>query len=120
VISPDGSGHGWGCNDIGHRSYGRGQGGETDRTTIIPNTPNTNTQATTSTNFTRLPNGQQSRGSGQTWRNINRQLGRITQVTLAGPAGTVTQTTPLNLGQKAVYQALSIQPPARVTAFDPT
>ena len=34
--------------------------------------------------------------------------------------GTVTQTTPLNLGQKAVYQALSIQPPARVTAFDPT
>ena len=60
------------------------------------------------------------RGSGQTWRNINRQLGRITQVTLAGPAGTVTQTTPLNLGQKAVYQALSIQPPARVTAFDPT
>jgi transposase len=60
------------------------------------------------------------RGSGQTWRNINRQLGRITQVTLAGPAGTVTQTTPLNLGQKAVYQSLSIQPPARVTAFDPT
>jgi hypothetical protein len=27
------------------------------------------------------------RGSGETWRNINRQLGRITQVTLAGPAG---------------------------------
>ena len=36
------------------------------------------------------------RGSGETWRNINRQLGRITQVALAGPAGTVTQTTPLN------------------------
>jgi hypothetical protein len=34
------------------------------------------------------------RGSSQTWRNINRQLGRITQVTLAGPAGTVMQTTP--------------------------
>jgi transposase len=60
------------------------------------------------------------RGSSQTWRNINRQLGRITQVTMAGPAGTVTQTTPLNPDQKAIYQALSIQPPARVTAFDPT
>jgi transposase len=60
------------------------------------------------------------RGSGQTWRNINRQLGRIVQVTLAGPAGTVTQTTPISLDQKAIYQALSIQPPARVTAFAPT
>jgi len=60
------------------------------------------------------------RGSGQTWRNINRQLRRITQVTLAGPAGTVVQTTPLNPEQKAIYQALSIQPPARITAFDPT
>jgi transposase len=58
-------------------------------------------------------------GSGQTWRNINRQLGRITQVTLAGPAGTVTQTTPLNPDQKAIYQALSVQPPARVTTFNP-
>jgi hypothetical protein len=60
------------------------------------------------------------RGSGQTWRNINRQLGRIVQVNLAGPAGTVTQTTPPNPHHKAIYQALSIQPPARVTAFDPT
>jgi hypothetical protein len=60
------------------------------------------------------------RGSGQTWRNINRQLGRITQVTLAGPAGTVAQTTPLTPEQKAIYQALSAQPPARITAFDPT
>jgi hypothetical protein len=60
------------------------------------------------------------RGSGQTWRNINRQLGRISQVTLAGPAGTVVQTTPLNPEHKAIYQALSIRPPARITAFDPT
>jgi transposase len=59
------------------------------------------------------------RGSGLSWRNINRQLGRITQVTLTGPAGTVAQTTPLNPEQKAIYQALSAQPPARVTAFDP-
>ncbi|MFG2045081.1 IS1634 family transposase [Dactylosporangium sp. NPDC048998] len=59
------------------------------------------------------------RSSGQTWRNINRQLGRVTQLTLAGPAGTVTQTTPLTPEQMAIYQTLSIQPPARVTAFDP-
>jgi transposase len=60
------------------------------------------------------------RGSGQTWRTITRQLGRISQVTLAGPAGTVAQTTPISPEQKAIYQALSIQPPARITAFDPT
>jgi transposase len=60
------------------------------------------------------------RGSNQTWRNINRQLGRITQVTLTGPAGTVVQTNPLTAEQKAIYQALSTQPPARITTFDPT
>jgi transposase len=60
------------------------------------------------------------RGSGQTWRNINRQLGRITQVTLTGPAGTVTQTTPLRPEHKTIYQALSVQPPPRVTTFEPT
>jgi transposase len=60
------------------------------------------------------------RGTGQTWRNINRQLGRITQVTLAGPAGTVTQSTPLKPEHKAIYQALHVDLPARVTAFDPT
>jgi transposase len=60
------------------------------------------------------------RASGLSWRNINRQLGRITQVTLAGPAGTVVQTTPLKPDQKAIYQALSVQPPARVSTFDPT
>jgi hypothetical protein len=60
------------------------------------------------------------RGSSQTWRTINRQLGRITQVTLAGPAGTIAQTTPLTAEQKAIYQALSAQPPARITVFDPT
>jgi DNA-binding SARP family transcriptional activator len=59
------------------------------------------------------------RDSGQTWRNINRQLGRISQVTLASPAGTVVQTTPPTAEQEAIYQALSLQPPARVTAFDP-
>ncbi|WP_327003154.1 hypothetical protein OHA72_50075 [Dactylosporangium sp. NBC_01737] len=56
------------------------------------------------------------RCSGQTWRTINRRLGRVAQVTLAGPSGPVTQTTPLGPEQAAIYRALSIQPPARVTA----
>jgi hypothetical protein len=41
-------------------------------------------------------------------------------VTLAGPAGTVTQTTPLKPEHKAIYQPLHVDLPARVTAFDPT
>jgi transposase len=56
----------------------------------------------------------------QTWRNIRRETGRLTQVTLAGQAGTITQTTPLRTGQQAIYQALSITPPPRICAFDPT
>jgi transposase len=60
------------------------------------------------------------RTCGQTWRTIRRETGRLKQVTLAGEAGTITQTTPLRPGQHAIYQALSIQPPPRVSAFDPT
>jgi DDE family transposase len=59
------------------------------------------------------------RSCDQTWRNIRRETARLKQVTLTGPAGTITQTTPLRPGQKAIYQALSITPPPRVTAFDP-
>jgi transposase len=60
------------------------------------------------------------RTSGQTWRQIRRETGRLKQVTLAGPAGTIIQTTPLRPGQKAIYQALSITPPPRVSTFDAT
>ncbi|MCK9921341.1 hypothetical protein MXD61_05420 [Frankia sp. AgPm24] len=60
------------------------------------------------------------RRSEQTWRTIRRQTGRIMQITLAGPAGTVTQTTALSPTQRAIYQHVSVPPPARVTAFDPT
>ena len=60
------------------------------------------------------------RRSEQTWRTIRRQTGRIMQITLTGPAGTVAQTTTLSPAQKAIYQAVSVPPPARVTAFDPT
>jgi hypothetical protein len=60
------------------------------------------------------------RRSAQTWRTIRRQTGRIMQITLTGPAGTVAQTTTLSPTQKAIYQAVSVSPPARVTAFDPS
>lgn len=56
----------------------------------------------------------------QTWRNIRRETSRLKQVTLAGPAGTITQTTPLRTSQQAIYQALSLQPPPRISAFDPS
>ena len=41
------------------------------------------------------------------------------RVTLTGQAGAITQTTPLRSEQKAIYQALSITPPPRITTFDP-
>ena len=60
------------------------------------------------------------RQTGQSWRQIRRETTRLKQVTLAGPAGTIVQTTPLRPGQKAIYQALSVTPPPRVSVFDPT
>jgi transposase len=56
----------------------------------------------------------------QSWRTIRRETGRLKQVTLAGQAGTITQTTPLRTDQQAIYQALSIEPPPRISAFDPS
>src|SRR5438034_1109638 len=58
------------------------------------------------------------RSCGQTWRRISRETGRLQQVTLAGEAGTIVQTTPLRPTQQAIYQALSIDPPPRVSTFD--
>jgi transposase len=60
------------------------------------------------------------RSCEQTWRRINRETSRLQQVTLTGEAGTIVQTTPLRPTQRAIYQALSIDPPPRVSAFDPT
>jgi len=59
------------------------------------------------------------RGCEQTWRRISRETSRLQQVTLAGEAGTIVQTTPLRPTQRAIYQALSIDLPPRVSAFDP-
>jgi hypothetical protein len=37
--------------------------------------------------------GDAERRTGQTWRQINRGPGRLHAITLAGPAGTIVQTT---------------------------
>ena len=60
------------------------------------------------------------RATGQSWRRIERETSRLAQVTLAGEAGTVAQTTPLKPTQRAIYQALSVEPAPRVSVFDPT
>src|SRR6266511_509801 len=55
----------------------------------------------------------------QSWRRISRETSRLQQITLAGEAGTIVQTTPLRPTQRAIYQALSIDPPPRASTFDP-
>jgi hypothetical protein len=59
------------------------------------------------------------RQSGQTWRQISLQLGRLHQVTLTGPAGTVQQTTLLTDAQAAIYNATNVAPPPKITALTP-
>jgi hypothetical protein len=59
------------------------------------------------------------RRTGQTWRHINTQLSRVHQVRLQGPDGQVLQTTPLNETQAALFTAVGIPKPPRVTAIHP-
>jgi transposase len=59
------------------------------------------------------------RQSEQTWRRIALELGRLHLVTLAGPAGTVAQTTQLTTAQQAIFAATNITPPPRITALTP-
>lgn len=59
------------------------------------------------------------RRSGLTWPRINTELSRLHQITLAGPAGQVVQTTPLTDTQTDIFKALDIDPPPRITNLDP-
>jgi transposase len=59
------------------------------------------------------------RQTGQTWRRINLQLGRLHLVTLAGAAGRVEQTTALTSTQRELFTATGITPPPRVTSLHP-
>jgi hypothetical protein len=59
------------------------------------------------------------RHTSQTWRHINRELGRLHAITLAGPAGTVVQTTEPTTAQSSILQACELAPPPRITTLDP-
>jgi len=54
-----------------------------------------------------------------TWRHINRELGRLHAITLAGPAGTVVQTTEPTTAQSSILRACALTPPPRITTLDP-
>jgi hypothetical protein len=60
------------------------------------------------------------RQTGQTWRRISLELGRLHLVTLSGPAGRVEQTTALTSAQRELFTATGITPPPRVTSLQPT
>ena len=59
------------------------------------------------------------RRTGQTWHHINTQLSRVHQVRLQGPDGQVLQTTPLNESQQALFTAVAVPKPPRITAIHP-
>ncbi len=59
------------------------------------------------------------RSSGQTWRTITHELGRLHLVTLEGASGQVRQTTPPSTEQREILAALEVAPPPRITALDP-
>lgn len=60
------------------------------------------------------------RRTGQTWRAINRELGRLHAITLTGPSGTVVQTTEPTAAQLGILRACGLTPPPRITTLDPT
>jgi hypothetical protein len=59
------------------------------------------------------------RRTGQTWQHINTHLSRVHQVQLQGPDGQILQTTPLNESQQALFVAVDVPKPPRVTAVHP-
>jgi hypothetical protein len=59
------------------------------------------------------------RSTAQTWRRIALELGRLHEVTLAGPAGTVVHTSELTDVHRDLLRACDIDPPARITHLDP-
>ena len=59
------------------------------------------------------------RRTGQTWQHINTQLSRVHQVLLQAPDGQVLQTTPLNEQQQALFTAVGVPKPSRITAIHP-
>lgn len=59
------------------------------------------------------------RQTGQSWRHIRRETGRLKQVILAGQAGTIIQTTPLRLARKPSTRHYPSHHHPRVSVLDP-
>jgi transposase len=59
------------------------------------------------------------RRTGQTWRTINRELSRVHQVTLIGPAGSLTQTTKLTPAQVQLFKDCGVSPPPKLGVLQP-
>jgi len=60
------------------------------------------------------------RQSGQTWRRVALELQRLQLVTLAGPDGTVEQTTPPSPLAAQILAAIKVTAPPRIAAIQPT
>jgi hypothetical protein len=59
------------------------------------------------------------RATGHTWPRINTELGRIHQVTLTGPAGSLKQTTRLTDTQSKHFKDCGVPLPPKMTALTP-
>ena len=59
------------------------------------------------------------RRTGETWRRINLELGRLHEVTLTGPAGRVAQTTEPTDTQRRLLNAAGVAAPPRITTLEP-
>jgi len=59
------------------------------------------------------------RQTGQTWRRIALELGRLQLITLTGPDGTVEQTTPASPLATQILAAVKVAAPPRIAAIQP-
>lgn len=57
------------------------------------------------------------RRTGQTWRTINTELGRLHQVTLSGPLGRLHQTTKLTPAQAQLFKDCGTPPPPKMSGL---
>jgi hypothetical protein len=60
------------------------------------------------------------RRSGMTWRQISTELRRVHAVELAGPTGSLVQTTALTPAQGAILAACAVAKPPKVTVLQPS
>ena len=57
------------------------------------------------------------RRTGTTWRTIRNELGRIHQVTLAGPAGRLQQTTRITDAQARLFKDCGVPMPPKMSGI---